>query len=77
MEPMLSRREASEYLSQIGCPTAPATLASMVTRGGGPLYSLWGGRAVYRKADLISWAESRLTPPRRSTSEADAAQTPK
>ena len=42
--------------------TAEATLAKLAVIGGGPAYSKWGGRVLYEEADLLSWAEGRLTP---------------
>ncbi len=70
---LLDRRAASALLAEIGIPCAAATLATLATRGGGPLYSKFGSRVVYRRDDLVTWAQAKLTPPRRSTSEADAA----
>jgi hypothetical protein len=43
----------------------------MASRGGGPKFSKWGSRALYRWRDLLEWAESRLSEPTRSTSELD------
>jgi hypothetical protein len=45
----------------------------MATRGGGPPYRLFGPRVLYRWIDALNWAESRLSMPRRSSAEADAA----
>ena len=70
---LLDRRAAADFLAERGFPCSPATLATAVTRGGGPRFSKFGPRALYRQSDLIEWAESKLTPPRRSSAEADAA----
>jgi hypothetical protein len=70
---LLTRADAAEALTEAGYPTARATLASMATRGGGPVYRHFGPRVVYRWGDLLDWARSRLLEPMRSTSEADAA----
>jgi hypothetical protein len=72
-ESLLTRSGAAEALTEAGYPTARATLASMATRGGGPVYRRFGPRVLYRWADLLDWAQSRLGPPIRSTSEQDAA----
>jgi hypothetical protein len=71
---LLTRDRAAEALTAAGFPTATATLATKASRGGGPLYRTYSGRALYRWADLLDWAESRTTAPRRSTSEADKKQ---
>jgi hypothetical protein len=69
---LLTRRQAAGFLRGHGFPVAEATLATKATRGGGPPYSLWSGRALYRAGDLLDWARASLSAPRRSTSEADA-----
>jgi hypothetical protein len=70
---LLTRSGAAEALTEAGYPTARATLASMATRGGGPVYRHFGPRVLYRWCDLLDWAQSRLGRPIRSTSEQDAA----
>src|SRR6185312_13824342 len=70
---LLTRRQTADALTAIGCRISPATLASMATRGGGPPYSKWGQKPLHRWSDVLSWAASRLGPPRRSSAEADAA----
>lgn len=74
LEALLTREETASALTETGHPTAATTLATMVTRGGGPPYCLYGQRAIYRWGDALSWAKARMTPPRRSTSESDAAK---
>jgi hypothetical protein len=71
---LLTRRAAAVALTEAGYPTAPATLARKACVGGGPLYRRYGPRVVYRWADLLEWAQSRLGPPVRSTAEMDAAR---
>lgn len=71
---LLTRTQAAAALTAAGYPTATATLATKACRGGGPLYRTYSGRALYRWADALSWAESRTSAPRRSTSEADGRQ---
>jgi hypothetical protein len=65
----LSRKQTADALSSAGYPIAEATLASMATRGGGPLFSKFGPRVVYRWADVLEWAQHRLSKPVKSTSE--------
>jgi hypothetical protein len=69
---LLTREATSVALTSLGFRVATKTLATKATRGGGPPYSLFSGRALYRWGDALDWARSLLTPPRRSTSEADA-----
>jgi hypothetical protein len=38
---------------------APASVEAEAIRGGGPLYTRIGRRALYRKADLLAWMESK------------------
>ena len=69
---LLTRTQTAAALTAAGFPTAPATLATKACRGGGPLYRTYSGRALYRWADALAWAESRTSAPRHSTSELDA-----
>lgn len=69
---LLTRERTAEALTEAGYPVRTKTLATKATRGGGPPYSLFSGRALYRWGDALDWARSLTTAPRRSTSEADA-----
>ncbi len=69
----LTRDKIAAALRAAGYPTSTKTLATQATRGGGPPYRKFGNRPLYRLDDALVWAESRLTTPRCSTSEADAA----
>jgi hypothetical protein len=66
----LSRAEAADYLTTLGLRIAKQTLAKMAVTSGGPEYQTFGSRVVYRSSKLSEWANSRLSAPRRSTSEA-------
>jgi len=70
---LLSREDAAKALNANGFPTTSKSLATLATRGGGPIYRSFGRRVLYRWEDVIAWAEGRLSKPRTSTSEADAA----
>lgn len=72
---LLTRKQAADALTARGYPTSDRTLSTKATRGGGPPFRKFGPRALYRWADLLAWAEGRLSLPRRSTSEADARHT--
>jgi len=69
---LLTRTQAAAALTAAGYPTATATLATKASRGGGPLYRTYSGRALYRRVDLMEWAESCTGAPRRTTAEATA-----
>jgi hypothetical protein len=69
---LLTREAASAALTAIGLRVATKTLATKATRGGGPPYHLFSCRAVYRWGDLLDWAHSIMTAPKRSTSDVDA-----
>lgn len=68
-ETRLRRRDAANALTEAGYPTAESSLATMATRGGGPPYQTFGRTVIYKWGDLLDWAESRMSAPRRSTSE--------
>lgn len=68
---LLRRKEVAVALKYNGFPISEKTLATMATRGGGPLYRCFGRIPLYRWADALSWAQGRLSVPRRSTSEGD------
>ena len=70
-ESLLTRDKAAAALSKFGYPTTRLTLSTLASRGGGPVYRRYGRRALYLWADLLSWAEGRCSPPRRSTSGGD------
>jgi hypothetical protein len=61
----------AEALTKKGFPTAPATLATKRSRGGGPPYRRWGRIPIYTWGDALRWAQTRLGEPRCSTSEED------
>ena len=65
----LTRRESASYLSARGLLVSKNTLQKFATLGGGPEYSIFGNRALYTQESLDTWAEARLTPSRKTTSE--------
>jgi hypothetical protein len=68
----MTRERTAAALTAAGFPISPRTLATMASRGGGPPYALFCGRALYRWGDALEWAQSLTALPRRSTAEADA-----
>jgi hypothetical protein len=69
----LTRGRTAQALTEAGFPVKATTLATKATRGGGPPYSKFGLRVLYRWGDALAWAEGRLTTTYASTSEQDAA----
>jgi hypothetical protein len=63
-ETLLRRQATAEALTAVGYPTAVATLTTKASRGGGPVYRLFGKVVLYRWGDALAWAEARLSPPR-------------
>lgn len=59
---VLGREAAAQALTEIGYPTAPATLATKASRGLGPPYRRYGNRALYRLGDLRAWADQASEP---------------
>lgn len=66
----LNRPEQSAFLSERGLRVSPKYLQKLATVGGGPRYVLFGGRALSKPEWLLEWAESRMSEPRTSTSDA-------
>lgn len=69
---LLTRQQAAEFLTANGFPTSKATLAKRACLGGGPTYQDYNGKSMYSPENLLKWAESRLSAPRQSTSDAAA-----
>jgi hypothetical protein len=72
---LLRRREASAYLKTIwGIERSPATLAKLFCVGGGPVACKDGRIPLYASADLDEWAQSRIGPKLRSSSDRRGAR---
>ena len=72
-EALLPRAATADALTASGFPISSATLATKAVRGGGPPFRKFGRVPVYRWADSLAWAQSRLTRLVHSTSELDTA----
>ncbi len=68
----LTRPEAAAYLTKRGFKTSPSTLQKMATTGGGPIYQIYGNKAVYTPSNLDAYANAKLSAPRTSTAELTA-----
>jgi len=76
-EKLLRRKAAAKYLSEVrGLQIAPQTLAKYACSGFGPTFQKWGRHPLYRREDLDVWADARLGPPQRSTSDVPEARLP-
>lgn len=71
-----TRREAAEFLTNSGYPISWKTLQKLACTGGGPLYQIFGNRALYSPGQLIDWANSRTTEPKRSSSQRSRRRKP-
>ena len=65
----LNRREQAEYCRQRGLKITTAQITKLA-HGGGPEYQIWGNQAVSTPQQMDEWIAAKLSPPRRSTSEA-------
>jgi hypothetical protein len=64
----LTRKQAAQFLTEEGFPIAVSTLSSMASRGGGPAYQLFNGKAMYEPRKLLEWATGVMKYPGHSTS---------
>ncbi|WP_273725073.1 hypothetical protein [Brucella gallinifaecis] len=68
--PRLRRKDVPEYLrTKHGIDISRSTLEKLATNGGGTAMQYQGRFPLYHKADLDVWAEQKLSPSVRSTSE--------
>jgi hypothetical protein len=66
----LSRKAAADYIKARGLFCTPGSLTKFAHKGDGPIYQIFGSRAVYTPKNLDAWIDQKLSPPRRSTSDA-------
>jgi hypothetical protein len=66
---LMTRDQIAAELTKAGFPVRAKTLATKATRGGGPMFRRFGSRPLYRWSDALAWAQGRLGPPLRNTSE--------
>lgn len=70
----LTRAESADYLTSRGFPVSKTTMQKWATTGGGPIYRIFGNRALYTPTDLNAWAQEKLSAPRRSSTETGEAR---
>lgn len=68
-EVLLRRSEAAAVLNAAGYPIVATTLATMASKGTGPKFRRFGRIPLYRKDDLLEWAEKRTSPLGHSVAE--------
>jgi hypothetical protein len=74
LEPHLRRVQAAKYVeATYSIPCSPKTLAKYACVGGGPPFRLAGRFPLYPTSGLDAWAQSKIGPLVRSTSEAKSA----
>jgi hypothetical protein len=62
LDAWLEREPTAQAMTEIGYRTAPATLATKASRGLGPPYRKYGGRALYRWRDVLAWIDQQSEP---------------
>ena len=66
----LTRKEAARYIAKvIGRPMSHMTLATLASKGGGPLYCKIGRQTFYEIEDLVAWVDAHRTRKYKSTSD--------
>ena len=70
LDRLLRRSTAAKYVTDTyGIPCSPKTLAKLACVGGGPPFRLAGRFPLYPVSGLDAWAQSKIGPLVRSTSE--------
>jgi len=70
LDRLLRRSMAAKYITDTyGIPCSPKTLAKYACVGGGPPFRLAGRFPLYPVSGLDAWAQSKIGPLVRSTSE--------
>jgi hypothetical protein len=72
LERLLRRAQAAQYVTEnYGFPCSPKTLAKLASVGSaGPAFRLAGRVPLYPVSELDTWAQRKIGPLIRSTSEA-------
>jgi hypothetical protein len=69
LDTLLDRKATAQALTSRGFKTKESTLTTLASRGDGPIFQKFGRRVVYKWANALAWAQSRLSAPVTSTSE--------
>jgi hypothetical protein len=74
----MRRSEAAKYVAnRYGFPCSRQWLAKLAVIGGGPAFRKAGRYPIYETGELDQWAQSRIGPPQRSTTEIGSARVAK
>ena len=65
----MTRAETAQYITNHWFPYSPKTLAKLAVIGGGPPFCKAGRTPLYSEASVDAWAESKIGPLVRSTTE--------
>ena len=65
----MTRAETAQYITDHWFPCSPKTLAKLAVIGGGPAFRKAGRVPLYSEASVDGWAESKIGPLVRSTTE--------
>jgi len=65
----MTRAETAQYIADHWFPCSPKTLAKLAVIGGGPAFRKAGRVPLYSEASVDGWAESKIGPLVRSTTE--------
>lgn len=72
-KPLYGRKQfAAALKDETGVDVSPRSLEKYATTGGGPPYVIFSRRAYYDLDEGIAWVRSRMSAPRRNTSESRA-----
>lgn len=67
-----TRTESAAFLTENGYPITAKYLAKLAHTGGSPTYRIFGNRALYTPADLLEWAEQRMSAPVSNAAQREA-----
>jgi hypothetical protein len=71
---LLTRDQLAVALTAAGFPISSATLATRVSRLGGPPQAIWNARALYRWDTALAWAKECLNRQRRKSDQSAMAR---
>lgn len=66
---LLSRKDAANFLTDLGLTISAQTLARLFSEKKGPMCMRVGSRAMYRERDLIEYLRQQCSAPRQSSGE--------